>query len=353
MPGIKQKTMLHQSIRIEVPGRELDETIQSKIDLKTKPLGSLGVLEKTALKVCRIQNSLNPALHKPAVLVCAADHGVVEEGVSPYPQEVTWQMIMNFTGGGAAINVFTRQHGMQLLVADAGVNFDFDPTTPILHRKVRKGTRNFAREAAMTPVECDQAMRYGADIVDQLHAEGCNTIIFGEMGIGNTTAAAALFCKYSGTAPAHAAGAGTGLKEEGIRHKISVIETALQLHANITEPFDILCALGGLEIAMMAGGMLQAAQHRMIILVDGFIVTSALLAAQAMNKIVLEYCLFTHQSNEKGHQAMIEYLAAEPLLNLGMRLGEGTGAAVAYPLVQSAVRFFNEMSSFEEAGVSK
>ncbi len=345
--------MYYQTVQIEVPSSNLDQAIQSKIDLKTKPVGSLGILERTVFKICRIQNTLNPSLLQPAVLICAADHGVVAEGVSPYPQEVTWQMIMNFTGGGAAINVFTSQHGMKLLVADAGVNFDFSPSTPILHRKVRKGTRNFVVEPAMTPQECDQAMRHGAEMVRQLHREGCNTIIFGEMGIGNTTAATALFCQYSGIAPREVTGAGTGLTEEGVRHKIEVISRALARHSEYTDPFDILCAMGGLEIAMIAGGMLEAAHHKMVILVDGFIVTSALLAAHALNANILEYCLFTHQSNERGHRAMIQYLQGEPMLDLGMRLGEGTGAAVAYPIVVSAVRFMNQMSSFDEAGVSK
>lgn len=337
---------------IEVPGRELDPKIRTKIDLKTKPVGSLGVLEQVALQLCRIQQTLSPKLVNPAALVCAGDHGVVAEGVSPYPQEVTWQMVMNFVGGGAGINVFSRQHGINLMVADAGVNYDFPAQTPILHKKVRKGTRNFAIEAAMTADECQKAMTQGAEIIDDLHRNGCNTIIFGEMGIGNTTAATALFCRYSGADPRVVTGAGTGLDEAGIHKKAQVIERSLLLHERVNEPSEVLRTFGGLEIAMIAGGMLQAAHHKMVILVDGFIVTSALLAAQAINKNILEYSIFTHVSNEKGHSAMIDFLKAEPILNIGFRLGEGTGAAVAYPIIDSAVRFMNEMSSFEEAGVS-
>ena len=345
--------MYYQSIQIAIPESLLNDAIQNKIDHKTKPIGALGILERTAQKICRIQNTLHPSLTKPAILVCAGDHGIVAEGVSPYPQEVTWQMVMNFVGGGAAINVFSRQHGINLMVADAGVNHDFAAETPILHSKVCKGTRNFALEAAMTEQECLQAMEKGAKIISQLHQQGCNTIIFGEMGIGNTTSATALFCRYAGVNPHLVTGAGTGLDQAGIQKKAEVIEKALNRHQSVTEPFEVLRTFGGLEIAMITGGMLQAAHYKMLILVDGFIITASLIAAQAINKNVMEYCIFTHQSNEQGHKSMIQYLQAEPLLNLGMRLGEGSGAAVAYPLVDSAVRFFNEMSSFDEAGVSK
>lgn len=342
-----------KDIKIEVPGNELSDAIKTKIDLKTKPVGSLGALETAAHKICIIQNTLSPQIANGAVLVCAADHGIVDEGVSPYPQDVTWQMVMNFVGGGAAINVFARQHNLQLMVADAGVKFNFEPSIPITHRKVRMGSRNFAIEPAMTAQECNTAMQNGADIVNELHAKGCNTIIFGEMGIGNTTSATALFCKYSGVRTSLATGAGTGLDSAGVKHKSEVIAKAIEKYIDIKDPFDILCTLGGLEIAMIAGGMLQAAANKMVILVDGFIVTSALMAAHAINPNTLEYCIFSHQSDEQGHKLMLDYLGAKPLLNLSMRLGEGTGAAVAYPLIISAVNFFNEMSSFEEAGVDQ
>ncbi len=337
--------------KIEVPGRELDDAISTKINLKTKPLGALGALEKTAHTICTIQHTLTPEIRNAAVVVCAADHGVVAEGVSPYPQDVTWQMVMNFVGGGAAINVFARQHNLSLMVVDAGVNYDFAPETPIVHSKIRKSTRNFAKEPAMTSVETRKALEAGAEIIAKLHSEGCNTVIFGEMGIGNTTSATALFCKLSGITPGEATGAGTGLDSKGIAHKSQVIEKALKKYEAVTDPVEILSTLGGLEIAMIAGGMLKAASCGMLILVDGFIVTSALAAAHAINKNVLEYCIFTHQSDEQGHKLMLDFLKAEPLLKIGMRLGEGTGAAVAYPLILSAVKFMNEMSSFEEAGV--
>ncbi|MCU4177857.1 nicotinate-nucleotide--dimethylbenzimidazole phosphoribosyltransferase [Carboxylicivirga sp. N1Y90] len=341
-----------QEFKIEQVSNQLNESIQKKIDLKTKPLGALGALEKIAFKVCQIQQTLKPELSKPSILVCAGDHGVTEEKISPFPQEVTFQMVMNFLGGGAAINVFSRQHGIQLLVADTGVNYDFESNTNLLDLKIRKGTRNFAVEPAMTIEECKQAMENGAQLVDKLHSEGCNIIGFGEMGIGNTTAAAALLCKYTDCTATEASGAGTGLDKEGISHKAQVIEKALLLHQNTSSPMDILATFGGLEIATICGAILKAAELKMIILSDGFIATSALLAAHAINPNVTDYCLYAHQSEEQGHRLMLQHLKADAILQLGMRLGEGTGSAIAFPLVQSAVNFINEMSSFEDAGVS-
>ncbi|MBS2213227.1 nicotinate-nucleotide--dimethylbenzimidazole phosphoribosyltransferase [Carboxylicivirga mesophila] len=341
-----------QELQINAVSTELNQAIQQKIDLKTKPLGALGMLEKIAFKVCQIQQTTAPQLSKPAILVCAGDHGITQEKVSPFPQEVTFQMVMNFLGGGAAINVFCRQNNIQLLVADTGVNFDFEANEQLLDLKVRKGTRNFAVEPAMTREECQTAMMNGAKVIEQLHLEGTNIVGFGEMGIGNTTAATALLCKYAGISANEASGAGTGLDAEGILHKASVIDKALQLHAEISHPLDILTTFGGYEIATICGAILKAAELKMVILSDGFIATSALIAAHAINPNVTDYCLFAHESNEQGHKLMLKHLKAEPILHLGLRLGEGTGSAVAYPLVQSAVCFMNEMSSFEDAGVS-
>lgn len=341
-----------QELNIKTITPELDKQIQQKIDLKTKPLGALGTLEKIAFKVCRIQQTLTPKLNKPTILVCAGDHGITQENISPFPQEVTFQMVMNFLGGGAAINVFCRQNNIQLLVADTGVNFDFEPCEQLLNLKVRKGTRNFAIEPAMTIEECYTAMQNGASIMEQLHSEGTNIVGFGEMGIGNTTAATALLCKYAGHTAQEASGAGTGLDSQGIQHKANVIDRALQLHAAITDPIEVLATFGGYEIATICGAIIKAAELKMIILSDGFIATSALIAAHAINPNVIDYCLFAHESNEQGHKLMLKHLKAEPILQLGMRLGEGTGSAVAYPLVQSAVCFMNEMSSFADAGVS-
>ncbi len=331
---------------------ELKEQITNKINLKTKPLGSLGKLETIAQRICEVQNTLSPKLNKPAILICAGDHGVTAEGISPFPQEVTFQMVMNFLGEGAAINVFTRQNNIKLLVADTGVNFDFKANEKLIDAKIAHGTKNFAVEAAMTIEQCEKAMANGAAIVEKLFAEGTNIIGFGEMGIGNTTAAAALLCAYADCLPSEAAGAGTGLNEKGINHKATVIEKALNLHKNLTNPTELLSALGGFEIATITGAMLKAAELKMVVMVDGFIVTSALLAAYNINNNLLDYCLFSHKSNEKGHVLMLDYLKAEPILDINMRLGEGTGSAVAYPIIESAVNFFNEMSSFEDASVS-
>ena len=341
-----------QELKITAINPEMDEAIQKKIDLKTKPLGALGTLEKIAFKVSRIQQSTGPQLINPAILVCAGDHGITQENVSPFPQEVTFQMVMNFLGGGAAINVFCRQHNIKLLVADTGVNFDFKTNKQLLDYKIRKGTRNFAIEPAMTRLECEAAMTNGANIIEQLNIEGTNIVGFGEMGIGNTTSATALLCKFAHLTPHQATGAGTGLDEEGIIHKAEVIEKALSHHKNIKDPIDILATFGGYEIATICGAILKAAELKMTILSDGFIATSALIAAHAMHPEVLHYCLFAHQSNEQGHKLMLKHLNADPILHLEMRLGEGTGSAVVYPLVQSAVHFMNEMSSFDDAGVS-
>lgn len=334
-------------------GDALDVQIQQKIDLKTKPLGSLGKLEEVALQVCRIQRKLTPSLNKPHFFVCAGDHGITAEGVSPFPQEVTYQMVYNFLSGGAAINVFARQHRLELKVVDCGVNHDFAPNGMLIDKKVAYGTRNFALEPAMTAEQCLKALSNGADLVAKAHADGANIVAFGEMGIGNTTSASALFSKYAGVDPQQVCGAGTGLTDEGISHKASVIAKALDTHQSVNAPLDVLATFGGFEIATMAGGMLKAAELGMVVLVDGFIASSALLAAKNLNPNVMDYCIASHQSNEKGHRLMLETLGLRPILYLDMRLGEGTGAAVAYPLVESAVRFVNEMNSFEAAGVSQ
>lgn len=341
-----------QELKIKAVKTNLDVAIQKKIDLKTKPLGALGVLEEIAFKICQIQNTLTPKLNKPTILVCAGDHGITQEKVSPFPQEVTFQMVLNFLGGGAAINVFCRQNNIKLLVADTGVNYDFEPSEQLIDLKVRKGSRNFAVEPAMTIEECQKAILNGQNMVEKLHAEGSNCIGFGEMGIGNTSAAAALLCKYVGCSAKEASGAGTGLDSQGISHKAAVIEKSLQLHHEIKDPLEVLATFGGYEIATICGAILKAAELKMLIISDGFIATSALLAAHAMQPNVVDYCLFAHQSDEKGHELMLNHLKAKPILQLGMRLGEGTGSALAFPLINSAVQFINEMSSFEDAGVT-
>ncbi|MCF6405160.1 nicotinate-nucleotide--dimethylbenzimidazole phosphoribosyltransferase [Chitinophaga filiformis] len=333
--------------------KDIAAALQHKIDNKTKPLGSLGQLEKIALQVGAIQQTLTPALHQPAIVVFAGDHGIAKEGVSPFPQEVTYQMVFNFLQGGAGINVFTRQNDMQIRVVDAGVNFDFNQHPGLIHAKVGMGTKSYLQEPAMTMIQCQEAIEKGAAIVREIHQEGCNVIGFGEMGISNTSSAAIIMSLLCNIPLEQCIGRGTGLDDEGLARKKAILSEAIARHKGIEKtPLHVLSTFGGFEIAMMCGAMLQAAAAGMIILVDGFISTAALLVASKINEHILEYCIFTHQSNEQGHQLMLSHLKAVPLLSLGMRLGEGTGAAVAYPLIRSAVTFLNEMASFESAGVS-
>jgi nicotinate-nucleotide--dimethylbenzimidazole phosphoribosyltransferase len=287
------------------------------------------------------------------VIVFAGDHGVVAEGVSAFPQEVTIQMVLNFLAGGAAVSVFARQHQMELYVVDAGVKGDFPDHERLLKHKIAPGTRNFRHEPAMTPKQCEQAIATGAQIVKQCQQAGCNVIVFGEMGIGNTTSAAALLSVVGDLPPEVCTGRGTGLDDAGLARKTQVIADAIAYHAIVPEPLTALTTFGGFEIAMMCGAFLQAAQEKMVILVDGFIVSSALLAASKMNSAVLDYCIFCHISAESGHRKMLEVLKVEPLLDMNFRLGEGSGAVVAYPLVESAVCFLNDMASFASAGVSE
>jgi nicotinate-nucleotide--dimethylbenzimidazole phosphoribosyltransferase len=329
---------------------ELADRLDQAINNKTKPLGSLGTLEGLAKQLGLIQQTVAVSVNSPAIIVFAGDHGVVAEGISAYPQDVTWQMVENFLANGAAINVFARQNGAALHIVDAGVNHDFGPRPGLIDRKIARGTRNFALEPAMTAGQCATAMAHGAALVADLSG---NVVGFGEMGIGNTTAAAALMHKLTGIPVAECVGAGTGLSAEGVLRKQRVIEAAVERHAGVTEALDVLATFGGFEIAMMAGAMLQAASLRKTVLVDGFIVTSALLVASRIAPAILDYCVFAHCSDEAGHRRMLEQLGAKPLLQLGMRLGEGTGAALALPLLHAAANFLNEMATFASASVSE
>ncbi len=331
----------------------IQQNIQDKIDTKTKPLGALGVLETIALKIGTIQNTTSPKLSKPTIIVFAGDHGIVKnKPVSPFPQEVTSQMVFNFLQGGAAINVFCKQHHIVLKVVDAGVNFDFEHTPNLIHAKIDKGTKDYSLEPAMDIEACKKAMEKGKEIVTKQFSEGTNIIGFGEMGIGNTSSAALLMSAYTQTTIEACVGKGTGLDDNGLNKKINILKEAKHTHGNLTDPLTILSTFGGYEIAMMTGAFLQAAKLNMTILVDGFIVTSALLAANALDKTIINNCIFSHCSNEQGHQKMLSFLNAKAVLNLDLRLGEGTGVALAYPLIQSALNFLNEMSSFKDAGVS-
>ena len=341
------------AFRIVAVDHALAPALQKKIDQKTKPLGALGRLEQLAMRLGLIQRSLTPQLHRPHVLVCAGDHGAAKAGVSAYPQDVTWQMVENFLAGGAAINVLAGQAGMTLLVADAGVNHDFGPRERLLDAKVGPGTANYLEGAAMSSRECATAMQRGADVVRGLAGNGCNVLGLGEMGIGNTAAASLLTHCLTGMPLAACVGRGTGLDDAGLARKRDLLARALAHWSDRSDaPLQILARFGGFEIAMLTGAMLAAAEAGMIVLVDGFIVTSALLVAHRLHPAVLDYCVFAHRSDEAGHRGQLDFLKSEPLLDLGLRLGEGTGAALAYPLLRAACAFLDEMASFESAGVS-
>jgi nicotinate-nucleotide--dimethylbenzimidazole phosphoribosyltransferase len=333
--------------------RSMTSELQHVIDTKTKPPGSLGRLEALGLQIGLIQRTLRPRIERPGIIVFAGDHGIAAEGVSPFPQEVTVQMVANFVAGGAAINALSKAAGMTLEVVDAGVANASPAAAGFVDAAIRRGgTRNFAHEPAMTRDEVLQAIARGAERVRHHAALGTNVIGFGEMGIANTSAAACLLSRMCDVEIDACVGRGTGLDDAGLNHKRDVLAAALAKHAACADPLDTLATFGGFEIAMIVGAFLAAAEARMTILVDGFIVTSALLVAHALNPAVLDYCVFAHASDETGHRRMLEHLGAAPLLQLGLRLGEGTGAALALPLLRAAVAFINEMASFESAGVS-
>ena len=330
----------------------LEARLQCKINNKTKPLGALGLLEGLALQLGLVQRSESPALYQPQMVVFAADHGIAAEGVSAYPQAVTAQMVGNMLAGGAAVNVFARQHGFALQLVDAGVAAELPAHPGLQARKVALGTRNSCQGAAMSQREARAALAAGMQTVVALPG---NVVAFGEMGIANTSAAALLLARLTGTSINDAAGRGTGLDDAQLRHKQAVLARALTLHP-ATQPFDAvaeLAALGGFEIAMMAGAMLQAASERRLVLVDGFIAGAAALVAHALRPAVRDYLVFCHRSAETGHSLLLAHLKARPLLDLDLRLGEGSGALLAWPLVQSAANFLNGMASFESAGVSE
>lgn len=331
------------------------QSLNAKIDQKTKPVGALGLLESLAKQLSLIQQTLSPTLSSPHMLVFAGDHGIANESVSAYPQAVTAQMVGNFLTGGAAINVFTQQHGLAFKLVDAGVNHTFDPQADLLQEKIAFGTRNFLHEPAMSAAQCVQAIAAGERIMSKLILEGCNIVGFGEMGIANTTSASALMATLTDLPLTECIGRGTGLDTNGLSHKHDVLTRAIRHHqlTQTTDPYVVLATFGGFETAMMVGAMLTAAKQGCTLIIDGFIVSSALLVAHAIAPNILDYCVFSHCSDEKPHQALLAYLNTQPLLNLSLRLGEGSGAALAYPIIESAVLFLNNMASFESAQVSQ
>lgn len=333
----------------------LTARLQHLLDHKTKPLGSLGRIEALALRIGQILGTEAPVLQQPQMLVCAADHGIAAQGVSAFPSEVTGQMVENFLAGGAAVSVLARLHGLALTVVDCGVARDLPPreTLPegprLLVRKVAHGTADASQGPAMTEAQCIAALQHGMDVVRELPG---NALLLGEMGIGNTSAAALLLVRLGGVDLADATGAGTGLDTRGVLHKQAVLQRALLANAQATTPLAALAALGGLEIATLTGAVLQAARERRVIVVDGFITSAAVLVAARLAPAVLQRCVFSHRSGERGHAPLLAQWQAQPLLDLGLRLGEGSGAALAWPLLASACALLREMASFEAAGVA-
>jgi nicotinate-nucleotide--dimethylbenzimidazole phosphoribosyltransferase len=328
------------------------ESLQHKIDFKTKPLGALGTLEKLAFQIGTVQNSLSPNLQNPTIVVFAGDHGIAKEGVSAYPQEVTFQMVSNFLNGGAAINVFCKQHNIDLKIINSGVNFDFEPNLNLIDAKIANGTKSFLQTKAMTESEVQQCFAKGNEIVSQVFESGCNVIGFGEMGIGNTSSAAMLMSYLCDLPIEKCVGRGTGLDDGQLENKISILKNAQAFHGKLDDTKEVLQTFGGFEIAQMCGAMLAAFEKNMLILVDGFIATSAFLVAYDLNVAIKNNAIFCHLSDESGHQNLLNFLEAEPLLKLNLRLGEGTGCAIAYPIIESALAFLNNMASFESAAVS-
>ena len=340
---------------IEEPDEALRPRIQQKIDNLNKPKGSLGRLEETAMQVCLAQQTLTPSLAHPCHLLLGGDHGIEREGVSVSPREVTWQQMINFTHGGGGVNMFCRQHGFSLRIVDVGVDHDLTAVPGITHRKIARGTRNFLYGPAMSEQEFDRAIEVGADLADECIGEGCRVLCIGEMGIANTSASSIWMHLFTGIPLADCIGAGAGLDRKGIRHKYEVLQKAVDNYSLLpasTAPSP-LSYFGGFEMVAAIGAMLRAAERHLIILIDGFIMTACAMATLRIAPQSRGYMIFTHCGDESGHQRMLDSMGARPLLHLGLRLGEGTGALCAFPIVDSAVRMMNEMNNFERANITK
>ncbi|MDE6770484.1 MAG: nicotinate-nucleotide--dimethylbenzimidazole phosphoribosyltransferase [Muribaculaceae bacterium] len=333
---------------------ESELLITDKIDNLTKPKGSLGRLEEIAKQICMIQNTLTPELRSPHNVLFAGDHGILEEGVSVSPKEVTWQQLSHFSKGGAGINFLCEQHGFQLVLVDAGVDYDIPAGHKIIDMKVGRGTRNFLTGPAMTNEEMELSIERGAEIVENIHnTTDCNIISFGEMGSGNTSPSAIWMHLFTEIPLEKCIGAGAGLNPTGIRHKHAVLSKAIANYKGKDTTEDKIAWFGGYEMVMALGGMLKAAELGMTIIIDGFIMTSVILAASQLYPTVMDYAIFGHQGDESGHKLMLEAMGVKALLHLDLRLGEGSGAVCAYPIIDSAVRMINSMDSFRSVNVTK
>ena len=336
--------------------KSLTAAIQEKIDNLNKPKGALGRLEEIAMQVCLIQESLTPSLAHPCHLLFGGDHGIEREGVSVSPREVTWQQMKNFTQGGGGVNMFCRQHGFKLRIVDVGVDYDLSTVDGIIDRKIARGTKNFLYKPAMSVTEFDQAIAVGSELVDDCIAEGCKVLCIGEMGIANTSPSS-IWMSLLGDIPlADCIGAGAGLDSPGIQHKYEVLSKAIN-HYIATEPqptpITPLRYFGGFEMIAAIGAMLRAAEQHLVVLIDGFIMTACAAATIQLYPASKDYMIFTHCGDESGHKRMLDMLGAKPLLHLGLRLGEGTGALCSFPIIDSAVRMINEMNNFDNAQITK
>ena len=347
-------TLLQRTIaQIRPFDAALAAQVRRRLDCLTKPPGSLGRLEELVQRYVGISGQLTPVIRGKAVIVFAADHGVVAEGVSAYPQAVTAQMVRNFLQGGAAINALARQASAEVKVVDIGVAAELPRLPGLMDRKVRFGTANMACEAAMRRQEAQQCLEIGIEMAEQCHDNGVSLVATGDMGIGNTTPSSALVALFTGAAVQEVTGYGTGIDDDTRQHKVTVIERALQLHApRADDPLGALAAIGGLEIGGIAGLILGCASRRLPVLIDGLIATAGALVAAALQPHVKDYMIAAHTSVEVGQQIAWRFLGQTPLLDLHMRLGEGTGAVLAMYLVEAALRVYNEMATFEQAGVS-
>jgi nicotinate-nucleotide--dimethylbenzimidazole phosphoribosyltransferase len=336
--------------------KSLATTIQEKINNLNKPKGALGRLEEIAMQVSLIQESLTPSLAHPCHLLFGGDHGIEREGVSVSPREVTWQQMINFTHGGGGVNMFCRQHGFKLRIVDVGVDYDLSDVEGIIDRKIARGTKNFLYEPAMSEAEFDQAIAVGCEMVDICFAEGCKVLCVGEMGIANTSPSSIWMSLFGDLPLSDCIGAGAGLDKPGIRHKYEVLSKALS-HYHTSEPQSApitpLRYFGGFEMIAAIGSMLRAAEHHLVVLIDGFIMTACAAAAIRLCPASKDYMIFTHCGDESGHKRMLDMIGAKPLLHLGLRLGEGTGALCSFPIIDSAVRMINEMNNFDDARITK
>lgn len=339
--------------RIQPLDQEIMEKVKEHVDNLTKPVGALGRVEELAVQLAGITANERPTVQSPAIIVAAADHGITEEGVSAYPQEVTKLMIANFVQGGAAINVFGRQIGAKVQIVDVGVNGTVD-FPEVVQKKVKNGTANFLQTEAMTLEEAVQAIEVGMDVAATLIEEGHQLLITGEMGIGNTTASSALIAAFTGERVEKVVGIGTGVDDDGFQHKVKVIKEALAKHqVNREDPLATFAKLGGLEIGALAGVILQGAASRIPVIVDGFISSAAAVVAYELCPMIKDYLIISHRSVEPGQEAVFTYLTKKPLLSLDLRLGEGTGAALAYPLLAAACGVIKEMATFADLGIER